>query len=72
MDIIYLKISLTRKAARNKRVLLKTLHYIKKDNETDLQKKYYQIKKYNQKLKGTGMTWQIIILLCINTCIHKM
>ena len=32
--------------------LLKTLHYIKKDNETDLQKKYYQIKKYNPKLKG--------------------
>ena len=32
--------------------LLKTLHYIKKDDETDLQKKYYQIKKYNPKLKG--------------------
>ena len=30
--------------------LLKTLHYIKKDDETDLQKKYYQIKKYNPKL----------------------
>ena len=32
--------------------LLNTLHYIKKDDETDLQKKYYQIKKYNPKLKG--------------------
>ena len=32
--------------------LLQTLQYIKKDDETDLQKKYYQIKKFNPKLKG--------------------
>ena len=32
--------------------LLNTLHYIKPDNEKDLQKKYYQIKKLNPKLKG--------------------
>ena len=30
-----------------KNSLLKTLNYIKPDNEKDLQKKYYQIKKYN-------------------------
>jgi len=35
-----------------KESLLNTLHYIKPDNEKDLQKKYYQIKKYNPKLKG--------------------
>ena len=35
-----------------KNSLLKTLHYIKPDKENDLQKKYYQIKKYNRKLKG--------------------
>ena len=32
--------------------LLETLHYIKKDKEKDLQKKYYKIKKFNPKLKG--------------------
>jgi hypothetical protein len=35
-----------------KQSLLKTLHYIKPDSETDLEKKYYQIKKYNPALKG--------------------
>ena len=35
-----------------KQSLLKTLHYIKPDSETDLEKKYYQIKKYNPTLKG--------------------
>ena len=35
-----------------KQSLLNTLHYIKPDDEKDLQKKYYQIKKYNPKLKG--------------------
>ena len=35
-----------------KNSLLQTLHYIKPDDEQDLQKKYYQIKKYNPKLKG--------------------
>ena len=30
-----------------KKSLLDTLHYIKPDDEQDLQKKYYQIKKYN-------------------------
>ena len=30
-----------------KNSLLQTLHYIKKDKEKDLQKKYYSIKKYN-------------------------
>jgi len=35
-----------------KHSLLKTLHYIKPNNENDLQKKYYQIKKYSPKLKG--------------------
>lgn len=35
-----------------KDTLIETLHYIKKDNEKDLQKKYYKIKKYNNKLKG--------------------
>ena len=35
-----------------KKSLLDILHYIKPDNEKDLQKKYYQIKKYNPKLKG--------------------
>ena len=35
-----------------KNSLLETLHYIKPDDEQDLQKKYYQIKKYNPKLKS--------------------
>ena len=35
-----------------KNSLLDTLHYIKKDNEKDLAKKYYKIKKYSKKLKG--------------------
>ena len=35
-----------------KKSLLDILHYIKPDEEKDLQKKYYQIKKYNSKLKG--------------------
>jgi len=35
-----------------KKSLLDILHYIKPDEENDLQKKYYQIKKYNSKLKG--------------------
>ena len=35
-----------------KKTLLDTLHYIKPDNENDLQKKYYQIKKFSQKLKS--------------------
>ena len=35
-----------------KNSLLQTLHYIKKDKEKDLQKKYYSIKKYSPKLKG--------------------
>ena len=32
--------------------LLDALNYIKPNGETDLQKKYYQIKEYNRKLKG--------------------
>ena len=44
-----------------KKSLLKTLHYIKPDNETDLQKKYYQIKEYNPTLKGN---WFDIITCC--------
>jgi len=35
-----------------KNSLLDTLNYIKPNKEKDLQKKYYQIKKYNEKLKG--------------------
>ena len=35
-----------------KNSLLKALHYIQPDDEKDLQKKYYKIKKYNPKLKG--------------------
>jgi len=35
-----------------KKSLLKVLHYIKPDNENNLQKKYYQIKKYSPILKG--------------------
>ena len=35
-----------------KKSLLDILHYIKPDEEKDLQKKYYQIKKYNSKLKS--------------------
>ena len=35
-----------------KNSLLKALHYIQSDDEKDLQKKYYKIKKYNPKLKG--------------------
>jgi len=35
-----------------KKSLLNTLNYIKYSDEKDLQKKYYQIKKYNSKLKG--------------------
>lgn len=35
-----------------KKSLLDTLHYIKSDDEQDLQKKYYQIKKYSPKLKS--------------------
>ena len=38
--------------SKMKNSLLKTLHYIKSDEETDLQKKYFKIKKYNPKLKG--------------------
>ena len=32
--------------------LLQTLNYIKPSNQKNLQKKYYEIKKYNNKLKG--------------------
>mgnify|MGYP006095630321 FL=1 len=32
--------------------LIETLHYIKKSKEKNLQKKYYEIKKYNNKLKS--------------------
>ena len=35
-----------------KESLLETLNYIKPSREKDLQKKYYEIKKYNKKLKG--------------------
>ena len=35
-----------------KKSLLDSLNYIKKTNQKDLQKKYYEIKKFNQKLKG--------------------
>ena len=35
-----------------KNSLLNALHYIRPDDEKDLQKKYYKIKKYNPKLKG--------------------
>ncbi len=35
-----------------KNSLLKALHYIEPTKEKDLQKKYYQIKKFNEKLKG--------------------
>jgi len=35
-----------------KNSLLETLNYIKRDNEKNLVKKYYKIKKFNQKLKG--------------------
>jgi len=35
-----------------KKSLLETLNYIKRDNEKDLVKKYYKIKKFNKKLKG--------------------
>ena len=35
-----------------KQSLINTLHYIKPNDEKDLQKKYYQIKKFNPKLKG--------------------
>ena len=35
-----------------KKSLLKVFHYIKPDNENNLQKKYYQIKKYSPILKG--------------------
>tara|TARA_B100001540_G_C15584717_1_gene541144 strand:+ start:27 stop:797 length:771 start_codon:yes stop_codon:yes gene_type:complete len=35
-----------------KNSLLNTLNYIKKSKQKDLQKKYYEIKKYNRKLKG--------------------
>ena len=35
-----------------KSALLDTLHYIKPNKEKNLQKKYYQIKKYSPKLKG--------------------
>ena len=38
--------------SKMKNSLLKTLNYIKPDDETDLQKKYYKVKKYNPKLKG--------------------
>ena len=34
-----------------KHSLLQTLHYIKKDEENDLTKKYYQIKNLSPKLK---------------------
>lgn len=46
-----------------KNSLLKILHYIKPDSESDLQKKYYQIKKYNPKLKGN---WYDIVTRDIN------
>ncbi len=35
-----------------KNSLLNTLNYIKKSKQKNLQKKYYEIKKYNRKLKG--------------------
>ena len=35
-----------------KKSLLDSLNYIKKTNQKDLQKKYYEIKKFNHKLKG--------------------
>ena len=35
-----------------KKSLIKTLHYIKPDEETDLPKKYYKIKEFNSTLKG--------------------
>ena len=35
-----------------KKSLLDTLNYVKSDNEKDLVRKYYKIKKFNKKLKG--------------------
>ena len=35
-----------------KNSLLETLNYILPDDETDLQKKYYKVKKFDRKLKG--------------------
>ena len=35
-----------------KETLLNSLNYIKKSNEKNLQKKYYEVKKFNNKLKG--------------------
>ena len=35
-----------------KETLLNSLNYIKKINEKNLQKKYYEVKKFNNKLKG--------------------
>jgi len=46
-----------------KKSLLNVLHYIKPDNEIDLQKKYYQIKKYSPILKGN---WFDIVTNDIN------
>jgi len=43
--------------------LLKTLHYIKPDSETDLVKKYYQVKNFNPTLKGN---WFDVITTDIN------
>jgi len=42
----------TKDLKKIKSSLLRILHYIKPDSEQDLQKKYYQIKKFNPKLKG--------------------
>ena len=35
-----------------KKSLVETLNYIHPSNQKDLQKKYYEVKKYNNKLKG--------------------
>ena len=51
--------------------LLKTLHYIKKDDETDLQKNIIKLKNTILNLKEIGMIWRIQYYY-INTYIQKM
>ena len=56
--------------AEVKKSLLDTLHYIKPDSETDLKKKYYQIKEYSEKLKSHW--YDITPFNCeIMKCMHK-
>ncbi len=53
-----------------KESLLETLNYIYPSNETDLSKKYYEVKKFNSKLKGN---WYDIapFNLSLLTLLHK-